>query len=88
MNKQELENEEVRQEEKKTKKKKSIAKIFRRIFVVLSILGIVSWGALYAFNYSIGEEEVVSADGTPVTSKGKKTEINEFHIYFCFNSKL
>ena len=52
---------------KKTKKKKSIAKIFRRIFVVLSILGIVSWGALYAFNYSIGEEEVVSADGTPVT---------------------
>ena len=61
---------------KKTKKKKSIAKIFRRIFVVLSVLGIVSWGALYAFNYSIGEEEVVSADGTPVTSKGKKTEIN------------
>ena len=30
MNKQELENEEVRQEEKKTKKKKNIMKIFKK----------------------------------------------------------
>lgn len=60
----------------KLKKKKSIAKILRRIVVVFCVIGILSWGALYAFNYSIGEEEVVSADGTTVTSKGKKKEIN------------
>lgn len=60
----------------KLKKKKSIAKILRRIVVVFCVIGILSWGALYAFNYNIGEEEVVSADGTTVTSKGKKKEIN------------
>ncbi|MDD3303445.1 MAG: LCP family protein [Clostridia bacterium] len=58
------------------KKKKSVAKIVRRVFIIFSIIGILSWAALYAFNYNIGEEEVVNADGTVVETKGKKKEIN------------
>lgn len=61
---------------KERKVKKSVAVIVRNIFIVLSILTLIVWGALYTVNYMIGEEETLSADGTANYSKEKKKEIN------------
>lgn len=61
---------------RRNKNKKSIASIVRNIFVVLSIFAIIAWGALYAVNYVIGEEEIVNIDGTVSKSIEKKKEIN------------
>lgn len=62
---------------KRRKKKKSIAVKIRRLFVVLSIIALLAWIAIYSVNYTIGEDEVIlNADGTVNTSKSKKTEIN------------
>lgn len=61
---------------RKKKNKKSIAAIVRNLFIILSVLALISWGALYVVNYIIGEEEFVSADGTVSHSIEKKKEIN------------
>ena len=62
---------------KRRKKKKSIAVKIRRVFVVLSVIAFLAWVAIYSFNYTIGEDEVIlNADGTVNISKTKKTEIN------------
>lgn len=61
----------------KNKKRKNAVQKFKIFFMVLSIIGIVIWGALYAVNYTIGEEEeVLSADGTKVENTKKKDVIN------------
>lgn len=61
---------------KKSKKRKSLAAKFTTVFMVLSIIAFVSWIVIYAINYSMGEDEVMSADGTTVIEKEKKKEIN------------
>ncbi|MEG2348091.1 MAG: LCP family protein [Clostridia bacterium] len=60
---------------KKVKKKK--AKTIKKIFITLSMIGIVIWIVLYAINYFVGEEQVqYNADGSESLNKQKKTEIN------------
>lgn len=62
---------------KKNKKKRNTVQKFKLFFMVLSIIGIVVWGAIYAVNYTIGEdEEILSADGTKVETTKKKDVIN------------
>ena len=62
---------------KKNKKKRNPVQKFKLFFMVLSIIGIVVWGAIYAVNYTIGEdEEILSADGTKVETTKKKDVIN------------
>lgn len=61
---------------KKSKKRKSLAAKLTTVFMVLSIIAFVSWIVIYAVNYSMGEDEVMSADGTTVIEKEKKKEIN------------
>lgn len=62
---------------KKNKKKRNTVQKFKLFFMVLSIIGIVVWGAIYAVNYTIGEdEEILSADGTKVETIKKKDVIN------------
>ena len=59
------------------KKKKNIFQRITRVFVVLVVIGLILWGALYAVNYMLGEEKIENPDGT--TSKvynKKKKEIN------------
>ena len=61
----------------KEKKKKNVFQKITRVFVVLFVVGIIFWGALYAVNYVLGEEKIENPDGT--TSKvynKKKKEIN------------
>ena len=61
---------------KRRKKKKSIAVKIRRLFVVLSVIALLAWIAIYSVNYTIGEDEVIlNADGTVNTSKSKKTRL-------------
>lgn len=43
--------------ETKVKEKSNVFRIFTRIFIVFTIIGIVLWGGVYAVNYMIGEEE-------------------------------
>ncbi len=62
---------------KKNKKKRNTVQKFKLFFMVLSIIGIVVWGAIYAVNYTIGEdEEILLADGTKVETTKKKDVIN------------
>lgn len=62
---------------KKKKSKKSVVSIITRVFIIFLVIGIISWGGLYAVNYMMGEDEVVSADGTvDVDTPKKKTIIN------------
>lgn len=62
---------------KKNKNKKNTVQKFKTLFMVLSIVGIIIWGAIYAVNYAIGDEgEVLSADGTKTQSTKKKDVIN------------
>lgn len=62
---------------KKNIKKRNTVQKFKLFFMVLSIIGIVVWGAIYAVNYTIGEdEEILSADGTKVETTKKKDVIN------------
>lgn len=59
------------------KNKKNTVQKFKTLFMVLSIVGIIIWGAIYAVNYAIGDEgEVLSADGTKTQSTKKKDVIN------------
>lgn len=62
---------------KKSKQKGNVFTIFTKIFVVLTIIGIIVWGGVYAVNYMIGEEETVdTGDGTEPVSVAKKDVIN------------
>lgn len=62
---------------KKNKMKKSKAVIIRNIFIVFSIFLAVIWIGAFSFNYTIGEDEVLNADGTVSNnSTAKKKEIN------------
>lgn len=62
---------------KKNKNKKNAVQKFKTLFMVLSIVGIIIWGAIYAVNYAIGDEgEVLFADGTKTQSTKKKDVIN------------
>lgn len=57
---------------KKVKKKKvkgDVFTIFTKIFIVLTVIGIILWGGVYAINYSIGEEES--------TTTGDNTQTND-----------
>lgn len=63
---------------KKTKTKKNAISIFTKIFIVLTIIGIVVWGGVYAANYMIGEEEVASDEQNETISTTKKEVINAF----------
>ena len=40
------------------KKKKNIFQRITRVFVVLVVIGLILWGALYAVNYMLGEEKI------------------------------
>lgn len=62
----------------KKRKKKTVFSKLANIFMVLAIIGIIAWGALYAVNYMLGEEEQLNADGTVSETKGtqKKKIIN------------
>lgn len=57
------------------KKVKNKFKKIKRVFITLSIILIIAWAVIYAFNYMIGDEEIVNADGSISTIK-KKSEIN------------
>ncbi len=61
---------------KKSKVKKSKAVIFRNIFIVFSIILVIVWIGMFSFNYTIGEDEVLNADGTINNNTAKKKEIN------------
>ncbi len=61
---------------KKSKVKKSKAVIFRNIFIVFSIILVIVWIGIFSFNYTIGEDEVLNADGTINNNTAKKKEIN------------
>ncbi len=65
---------------KKQKVKLNKFNIFSRIFIVLTVIGIIAWGGVYAVNYMIGEEEspeVVDGQEQQV-SITKKDVINAF----------
>jgi LCP family protein required for cell wall assembly len=59
---------------KKEKKKKSIASKFTKAFVIISVIGIMIWGGIYALNYYLGEDTVLNSDGTVsnITTPKKK----------------
>lgn len=60
---------------RKIKNKKSIAIITKNIFMVLSIITVFIWVALYTVNYTIGDE-VINTDGSISYNTEKKKEIN------------
>lgn len=60
---------------KKSKENKGYL-ITKRILIVFTILGIIIFGALIAFNFSLDSEKTVTADGTVVDNSSKKTVIN------------
>lgn len=60
---------------RKIKNKKSIATITKNIFMVLSIITVFIWVALYTINYTIGDE-VINTDGSISYNTEKKKEIN------------
>lgn len=43
--------------EGKIKEESNVFRIFTKIFIVLTLLGIIVWGGVYAVNYMMGEEE-------------------------------
>lgn len=57
------------------KQKKSISSKFTKAFVILSVIGIIVWGGIYALNYYLGEETVVNSDGTVSTVNTPKKKI-------------
>ncbi len=62
---------------KKVKEKKSVLNIFTKVFIVLTVVGIIAWGCVYAANYVIGEEEETPDAGEKeVVSVTKKEVIN------------
>ena len=63
---------------KKNKIKKNLYQKITIVFIVIAFLGIISWGALYAVNYMIGEGEQVDEEGNviPTASIPKKKIIN------------
>lgn len=61
---------------KNNKNKKSKAVILKNVFMVFSIFLIVVWIGAFSFNYTIGEDEIINADGTRSSSTAKKKEIN------------
>ncbi|MDF2865818.1 MAG: lytR [Clostridia bacterium] len=62
---------------KKVKEKKNIFNIFTKVFIVLTVVGIIAWGCVYAANYVIGEEEETPNTGEKeVVSVTKKEVIN------------
>lgn len=67
----------------KKRKKKSIYSFFTKVFIVFTVIGIIAWGGLYAFNYSIGgdKEQVTNEDGTTSTVTVQKKKI--LNLLFC-----
>lgn len=59
----------------KNKIKRNIWSKFGNTFMILSIISIICWGGLYAFNYIIGDEEQLNADGTKSEIKAPKKGI-------------
>lgn len=60
-------------DKKKSKIKRNKFNIFTKIFIVLTIIGILIWGGVYAANYMIGEEETVTGDEEqPITTTKKE----------------
>jgi LCP family protein required for cell wall assembly len=64
--------------DKKNKVKANAFIIFSRIFIILTVIGIIAWGGVYAVNYMIGEEENVAntGDENENISTTKKEVIN------------
>lgn len=59
------------------KSKGNIFTVFTKIFIVLTIIGIVVWIGIYAVNYMIGEDdETVNIDSTDNVTATKKDVIN------------
>lgn len=50
--------------------------ITKRILIILTIFGIIIFGGLVAFNFSLDSEKFTTADGTVVDNSSKKTVIN------------
>lgn len=60
----------------KTKEKGDIFSLFTKIFIVLTIIGIIAWGGVYSVNYMIGEEAEVTNDNEKDITIPKKEVIN------------
>ncbi len=66
---------------KTKKKKKTKLQKFTSVIKVFTILGIIAWGAVFAFNYAVGDEATTKdASGDVVDSYTKKEELN---VLFC-----
>jgi len=60
-----------------TKVKGNVFTLFSKIFIVLTIIGIIVWGGVYAVNYMIGEDDTTATpDGKEDVSATKKDVIS------------
>lgn len=60
----------------KTEKiKKNYIQRFKIAFIVVSIVGIISWIIVYSINFAIGEEEKMDADGNIVSLNSSKKKV-------------
>lgn len=60
----------------KTKEKGDIFSLFTKIFIVLTIIGIIAWGGVYSVNYMIGEEVEATNENEKDITIPKKEVIN------------
>lgn len=83
---------------KKNKIKKNIYQKFTILFIVIAFLGVIAWGALYAINYMIGEDEQVDEEGNVIATSstpkkkiinalvcGKNQDLTDTIIYVKYN---
>ena len=65
----------MRKRDKKIKVKSNIFNVFSKIFIVLTIIGIIVWGGVYAVNYMIGEDDIM-----PIINENKDISITKKDI--------
>lgn len=66
----------VKVKNKKTKEKGNVFTLFTKVFIVLTVIGIIAWGGVYSVNYMMGEEPEVSDEDEKDITIPKKEVIN------------